>query len=267
MSSTKALFLGALCLLLFFFRSAGPATAIAPTANMWPDFSTSPSSDAGCASLTSAVSDSTGGLLSAPPASSSFAYIDQEDTSYTSGDSGASFCSYQFTGSAITVTSATATLFLMEGGPGTDSWPVTVSLFDLTTCTTYASSPCTPVASGSPTLSGVPTDQGGCANSGSYVVTLTTSGSATLTNGDLYGMTVSAVSNDGNGFNSLTLCTGPTSVADPTMLSVVGGSSPPPTGVPQFPEGIAVIVGISMVGLALISSRRKASPSLRLDPT
>jgi hypothetical protein len=164
MNKATGLLLGSICLLLMGSMSA--TVLASPTVNMYPNFNAAPSSDTGCAALTSAVSSSTGALDASVPTPYAYSAIDQEDTSYTSGASGASFCSYDYTGTTMTLTSVSATLFLMETGPSTDSWPVTVSLYDLTSCTTYTdSSPCTPIASGSATLTGVINDANLCYNS------------------------------------------------------------------------------------------------------
>ncbi len=240
--------------------SVGANVFALTSVNMYPDFSVAPSSDTGCAALTSAVSSFTGNLDAGVPTTGAYHEIDQEDTSYTSGASGASFCSYQYTGTTITLSSASATLFLMESGPSSDNWPVTVYLYDLTACTTYtASSPCTPIASASVTLTGVINQANVCDNSESFSVPLTLSGSAQLTNGHLYGLVVSAASNSGNGFNELNLCAGINGPRGPTVVSVTGGSTV--TGVPQFPYGVTVLLGVGMVGLAILARRASIKSS------
>jgi hypothetical protein len=260
MQRVTALLIAAVCFLLA--GSAGGSVFALSTVTMYPDFNVAPSSDTGCTALTTGVSSSTGGLdSSAPPGPMTGNEIDQEDTSYNAGAGGASFCSYDYTGTSFSLTSATATLFLAETGPNTDSWPVTVSLIDLTSCTTYTpESPCPTVATGSDTVTGVPAwlfeVANGCANAAPFSITLTPSLSASLTNGHLYGLVVSALSNEGNGFSGLILCTGSgvAAAADPTMVSVSGGTSPV-NGVPQFPYGLTVILGVGMVGLMFLARR------------
>src|SRR5580658_7138793 len=124
MQRVTALLIAAVCLLLA--GSAGGSVFALSTVNinMYPDFNVAASTDTGCTALTAAVSSSTGALDSSSPTVTLGEFIDQEDTSYNSGASGASFCSFDYTGSTFTLTSVAATLFLVESGPPTDSWPI-----------------------------------------------------------------------------------------------------------------------------------------------
>lgn len=251
----------------FFILFAGSmmvsSFAVDPTVNLYPDFSASPSTDTGCVALTSTVSHETGGLSSSSPATGGSGYIDQEDTSYSTNQGGASFCSYQFTGSTLSLTSASATLYLYTSGSTTDVWPTTVSLVDLTSCTTYSSStPCPTVASGEADLTGVPNGEG-CSSAASFPFTLTLSASAALTSGDLYGVIVSTTSSSDNGYSNLNLCTGPLAVGEgggSTVLTLEGTTSTTTTtssttttstatGVPEFPLG----AGSALLLIAAIS--------------
>jgi hypothetical protein len=243
------------------------AAAVSSSANLYPDFSVVPSGDAGCSALTSTVSSQTGGLGSSPPAAIGSGAIDQEDTNYNTNEGGASFCSYEYAGLSMSLTSASATLFLISSDQKTnDTWPTTVSLVDLTSCTTYtSSSPCPSVASGTEDVTGVPSTSGlsssnpldDCANSTSFVVTLTLSASAALTPGHLYGMVVNSTSSNANGYNELALCTG----GDPTMLTATGTSVI--NGVPEFPLGMAALLAVAIVGIMLIQTRSgKFRPAL-----
>jgi len=259
--STGALFI------LFAGSMLASVAAVSTNVNLYPDFSVTPSSDAGCSALTSTVSSQTGGLDSSTPATTGSGAIDQEDTNYNTNEGGASFCSYHYAGSSMSLTSASATLFLISSDPTTtDTWPTTVSLVDLTSCTTYTgSSPCPSVASGTEDVTGVPSTTGlsssnpldDCANSTSFVITLTLSGSAALTPGHLYGMVVNSTSSGGNGYNELALCTG----GGQTMLTATGTSVV--TGVPEFPLGTAALLAVAIVGIMLIQTRsRKLRPAL-----
>jgi hypothetical protein len=175
-----------------------------PTVNMYPDFSVAPSTDTGCVGLTSTVSSQTGGLNSSAPVTSGSGYIDQEDTSYNTNEGGASFCSYDYSGSSFTITSASATLNLTTSGSTSDIWPVNVTLVDLTSGVTIATAyvVITNVSSAGGSL---------------FTVTLNLASGATLTQDHRYGLVVSATSGDINNYDGLTMWTGP---GNPSALTV-----------------------------------------------
>ena len=200
----------------------------------YPDFSNYPDDNTGCNALSSYTYYPPGALIGSAPTRSTNLPIDPE---YSDGY-GASFCSFNYTGTTYSVSIAQASLYLFTGDSGTPSWNVSVQVIDLTSCTSFPDATgCPVIAAGTDNaITNIPYASN-CSASSLVQVDLTPLGS--VTSGHSLGLLVNASYSSPNNYYDLELCTGPASTSSSSSSISLLAANSSPTSVECTPAFVA----------------------------